>query len=122
MSKVLIVDDDQDICRLLQALLEDEGFQVKSVYNGRQALEVLQREEGWVVLLDLRMPEVDGREVLRRLHQNPRLYRKNKIAVMSAAIRRTRRPQLFLTGEVQRVMPKPFELEEVIEVVETLAG
>ena len=122
MTKVLIVDDDQDICQLLQELLEDEGFQVQSVYNGQQAMEVLQREEGWVVLLDLRMPEVDGREVLRRVQSNPRLRRKNKIVVMSAALRRTRRAQPLLPGIVQRLVAKPFELEEVVEAVEALVS
>src|SRR5262249_53411668 len=112
--KVLIVDDDLDICDLLSELLEAEGFEVCSVHNGQAALEILESDPDWVMLLDLRMPQMDGREVLRHLQRSPRFQKKNRVVLMTASLP-FRRPRLSLPANlVHRVLCKPFELEEVV--------
>lgn len=122
MAKVLIVDDDHDICVLLSDLLAEEGFSVRSAHNGQEALEILQREPGWVVLLDLHMPLVDGREFLRQFQRNPRWQKRNRVVLMSASVP-VKWPRLSLpAGLVQRILPKPFELDEVVGVVQKLAS
>ncbi len=122
MAKVLIVDDDQDICVLLSDLLAEEGFDVQSAHNGQEALEILQREPGWVVLLDLYMPQVDGREFLRQLQRHPCLQKRNRVVLMTASVP-AKRPRLSLpAGLVQSILRKPFELEEVVGVVQQLAS
>src|SRR5215467_5506325 len=84
MTKVLIVDDDEEIRTLLQDMLLEEGFHVDTARDGQEALELLERESGWIILLDIMMPNIDGREVIRRLQANQALREHNKVALMSA--------------------------------------
>jgi CheY-like chemotaxis protein len=122
MTKVLIVDDDDEIRDLLRDVLEEEGFEVDTARDGREALTILQRENGWVVLLDIMMPNVDGREVLRQLEENQRLLDNNKIALMSAGGRLAQEHHRLNNKVVQALLPKPFDLEEVLNVVQQLAS
>jgi CheY-like chemotaxis protein len=67
----LAVDDDPDMLRIVREVLEPAGFDIVSATNGLEALACLERESRvHVILLDLLMPEMDGFEVLERLHQN----------------------------------------------------
>lgn len=71
MSKrtLLIVDDENDLLAELKPLLERSGFVVETAVNGVQALEVTKRLQPDLIILDVLMPQMDGREVLRRLRQ-----------------------------------------------------
>ncbi|MHB0878481.1 MAG: response regulator transcription factor [Anaerolineae bacterium] len=60
-----MVDDDRQIVRLLGAYLEQDGFETLLAYDGEQALHVLRRERPDLVILDLMLPERDGREITR---------------------------------------------------------
>ena len=122
MAKVLIVDDDEEIRALLQDMLVEEGYQVDTARDGQEALDRLQREGGWVILLDIMMPNVDGREVIRRLEDNHSLRDRNKVALMSAG-GRLAQERLHLTSDiVQALLPKPFDLDDVLAVVSRLAS
>lgn len=68
MKRILIVDDDYDICEALQLLLE-RRFEVSVAYNGQQALECLECQSFDAVVLDLMMPVMDGEELMQRLGQ-----------------------------------------------------
>lgn len=70
---VLVVDDDSQIRKLLTVWLERQGHQTAAAANGQEALARLQREAFDLVLLDVRMPEMDGREVLRRMKADDKL-------------------------------------------------
>lgn len=122
MAKVLIVDDDEEIRALLQDMLVEEGYQVDTARDGQEALDRLQRESGWVILLDIMMPNVDGREVIRQLEDNHALRDKNKVALMSAG-GRLAQERLNLTSDVvAALLPKPFDLDDVLAVVSRLAS
>lgn len=64
---ILLVDDEPNIIHLARLYLEKESFQVKSVSDGRAALQAIERERPALVVLDLMLPEIDGWEVCRRL-------------------------------------------------------
>lgn len=68
-AKVLVVDDELHLCNVLRRILEKEGYQVITVANGETALQLTEEEKPDVILLDLLMPGIDGREVCRRVHQ-----------------------------------------------------
>ncbi|HEX2867114.1 MAG TPA: response regulator transcription factor [Ignavibacteriales bacterium] len=68
-SKIMLVDDEQDIVELLRYNIEREGFQVISAFNGREALEKMS-EKPDMIILDVMMPEMDGYEVCRRIREN----------------------------------------------------
>lgn len=122
MPKVLIVDDDDGIRHVLRELLAEEGFQVRTACDGQEALEVLQREGGWVILLDMRMPNIDGPAVLREFERDRRMRDTNKVAVMSAGWGQTQQRPRLQPGFVRAVLSKPFELDNVVEVVTQLAS
>ena len=65
--RVLIVDDERDIIITLSALLADEGYQVRGVYKGRDALDVMRDFDPEVVLIDLALPDITGWEVARQI-------------------------------------------------------
>lgn len=121
MTKVLIVDDDEEIRTLLQDMLLEEGFHVDTARDGQEALDLLERESGWIILLDIMMPNVDGREVIRRLQANQALREQNKVALMSAGGRLAQERLHLATDVVEALLPKPFDLDDVLAVVSRLS-
>ena len=70
---VLVADDEPHIGRIIKMKLEQGPFRVTLAYDGREALEALEREPDiCLVLLDLKLPKVDGLEVLRRIREDQR--------------------------------------------------
>lgn len=68
MVKILVIDDEQSIRHLLDTLLRRKGYDVVLADGGRKGLELFRREHPDVVVLDLKMPEMDGVTVLREIH------------------------------------------------------
>jgi two-component system, NtrC family, response regulator AtoC len=68
-KKVVAIDDEPEIGWLITRILEEEGYRALVTDNGREGLELIRRERPDVVLLDLRLPEMDGLEVLRRVRE-----------------------------------------------------
>jgi CheY-like chemotaxis protein len=67
MTKILVIDDEQGIRHLLDTLLRRKGYDVVLAESGRQGLELFRRERPDVIVLDLKMPEMDGLTVLRQI-------------------------------------------------------
>jgi two-component system alkaline phosphatase synthesis response regulator PhoP len=72
-QRILVVDDDREIVRLLRAYLEQASYQVFVAYDGHRALQVLRRERPDLVVLDLMLPGRDGWEVTRVVRGDPSL-------------------------------------------------
>ena len=68
-QRILVVDDDKSIVKVLSAYLEQSGYQTIPAYDGEMALHTLRREHPDLVILDLMMPGIDGFEVLRTLRE-----------------------------------------------------
>ncbi len=71
MAKIVLAEDERDIRELLVFLLEMEGHQVVAVPDGRQAVQAVQKEKPDLVILDVRMPFMDGYEACRIIKENP---------------------------------------------------
>src|SRR5258707_1310369 len=72
MAKILVVDDEQSIRNLLDTLLKRKGYDVVLAESGRKGLDLFRRERSDVVVLDLKMPEMDGMAVLQEIRKlNP---------------------------------------------------
>ena len=69
-GKILVVDDDQNICELLRLYVEKEGFEVVIANDGRVALEVFEAENPDLILLDIMLPELDGWQVCREIRKH----------------------------------------------------
>jgi DNA-binding NtrC family response regulator len=66
---ILIVDDEEDILNVLKLILTKEGYQVDTALDGKQALQLFRKKSYDIVLTDLRMPEMDGMELLERIKE-----------------------------------------------------
>jgi two-component system alkaline phosphatase synthesis response regulator PhoP/two-component system response regulator VicR len=69
--KILAVDDEKHIVRLVQVNLERQGYEVVTANDGKEALEKVESEHPDLVVLDVMMPYMDGFEVLQNLRRNP---------------------------------------------------
>lgn len=68
-TKILVVDDDVNICKLLQLYLEKEGFEVVVANDGEEAVQMFRSEEPQLVLLDIMLPKLDGWQVCREIRK-----------------------------------------------------
>ncbi|HUU30029.1 MAG TPA: response regulator [archaeon] len=66
-KKILLVDDDEQILDMLGAILEDEGFSIDKTFSGEGALKKVEKEKYDLVISDVRMPGIDGFELLKQI-------------------------------------------------------
>ena len=109
MTRVLVVDDDTFICEVVRDVLEDEGYVVQVAANGAAALKCMSEQWPDVVLVDLRMPVMDGWTFLHVCRQDPRTSQMC-IVVMSAV--QDELPELE-PGAAH--LPKPFDLDTLLQ-------
>ena len=118
MSRILIIEDQNDIRESLAELLEEEGYTVATAANGRQALDGLARGlEPSVILLDLMMPGMDGWEFRRRQQRDPDLAG-IPVVIMSAVDQGSRLAGLDAAAYVR----KPLDLRRLLAAVEDCCG
>jgi two-component system response regulator RpaA len=118
MPRVLVVDDDPQVLRLLRVNLELEGYDVASATNGEAALAECADQVPDLVVCDVMMPGMDGYEVVRRLRKD-RATSKLPIVMLSAKAMRSEMRQGFDAGADEYVT-KPFDPTELIDVVARL--
>ena len=70
-EKILLVDDDQDFSQLLEFDLRKKGYNVTRAFNGEEGLEKVKAEKPALVVLDIKMPKMDGYTFVRRLKKEP---------------------------------------------------
>jgi CheY-like chemotaxis protein len=113
LPTVLIVDDDPAIRKMLVEVLSLEGYPTETAVNGREALETLAKSGPRVVLLDLLMPEVDGRGVLTRLSEFPEEREKHRIILVSAWSNLEAARDISADG----TLVKPFNVNQLLNVL-----
>jgi len=114
-KRVLIVEDDAAIIELLRFLLEQEGLEVEVAHDGLEALDKMEAFSPDLVLLDLRLPKLEGMDVLWEMRQNPRW---NNIPAVIISVDSS--PQTMLQGwrlGVDSYFIKPFDPDELVRVV-----
>ncbi len=108
-TKILVVDDDVNICELIRLYLEKEGFEVVLSYNGLKALEVFRNEAPTLVVLDIMLPGIDGWQVIREVRKIS-----NIPVIMLTAKGETFDKVLGLELGADDYIIKPFETKELI--------
>jgi DNA-binding response OmpR family regulator len=114
---VLVVEDDVCVRAVLTELLVEEGFEVTQASNGFSALRLATEHRPHVVLLDIVLPELSGIDVLRQLRSSPQTRDIGVIVVTGNPDRLTAADRL---NEVDAVMPKPFEIDELLSTLRTV--
>ena len=121
MKKILLVDDQEDVQRLLSLVLEGEDRLLLHAFNGEQALQVAERERPDLVLLDVMMPgSLDGFEVARRIRKTPEISN-CPIVFITAKVQEQDRKMAFDSGG-DAFIAKPFSLEMLRETVQEYLG
>ena len=108
MRTILFVDDDEIVLRSLERGLLDEPYNQLFANSWKQALEILQREEVHVVVTDMRMPEMDGLELLEIIRK---MYPHIVGIVFSGYTEMAALQKAVNQGEIFRFIPKPWKLE-----------
>jgi len=116
-ESILIVDDTPANLRLLAQMLAERGYQVRPVPDGELALAAIRAEPPDLILLDIRMPEMDGYEVCRRLKADSQT-RDIPVIFISALDETQGKVKAFTMGGVDYIT-KPFQIEEVLARVQT---
>ena len=114
---VLVVDDDAELLKMVEILLDEAGYRVIMATEGQEALEKVAQEMPAVILLDMKMPGMDGWEFARQFRA--RYKRRVPIVVLTAAEdARKRAEEIGAEG----YLAKPFEIDGLVQVVERYAG
>ena len=116
MAKVLVIDDEQGIRHLLDTLLSRKGYDVVLADNGRKGLEIFRRERPDVVVLDLKMPEMDGVAVLQQIR---RLTPDQPVIILTGAATPEREQQVRALG-VTEFVEKEFSLHRLGDALKRL--
>lgn len=112
MRSILLVDDDADTRRALREFLTGEGFLVHTARDGQHALNILERIQPDLILLDYKMPVMDGKQFLSLMRRTPQLQT-IPVVILSAATREWSGAHL----EVVDVLTKPVDLEALLATV-----
>ncbi len=118
-AKVLIIEDDDSIRESIHFILADEGYETLEASNATEGQAMLLgSEEPLVVLLDYRLPAMDGCDLLGIIAQDARLRDRHAIVMMSASPKETAQDcEDVLEDLAVPVLGKPFELDELVEAV-----
>lgn len=111
-QRILVVDDDKEIVRLVRAYLEQDGYEVLVAYDGESALHILRRERPDLLILDLMLPDRDGWDVTRIVRGDPSLER-TPILMLTARVQ-DHDKILGLELGADDYVTKPFNPREVV--------
>jgi PleD family two-component response regulator len=117
-GNLLLVDDTPNNLRLLSAMLTEQGYEVRRVVNGQMALKTAQANPPDLILLDIKMPDMNGYEVCQRLKANAET-RDIPVIFISALDEVLDKVKAFAVGGVDYIT-KPFSEEEVFARVENI--
>lgn len=113
LNRVLVIDDQPGIRRLLNEVLSDEGYEVMTAGNGYEGVQKAREENPDVILMDMKMPGMDGIETLRELKV---LHKADRVIMMTAY------GELELVNQAKEIgayayITKPFDIMEVCRMV-----
>ena len=111
-QRILVVDDDREIVRIIRAYLEKAGYTVATAYDGETALHIIRSDRPDLVVLDLMLPDRDGLDITRIVRGDPSLAA-TPIVMLTARVEGEDRVQGLDLG-ADDYIPKPFNPHEVV--------
>lgn len=122
-KNILVVDDEEIITKTLQKLLKKEGYDVDVAKSGKEALEKIKQKDYNLLIVDVRMPEIDGIETIKKIRDYLKQSNKKQI------------PEVVITGyadidkyqegmelEVADYLSKPFDNQDFLNIVKKTIG
>ncbi|MHB2154690.1 response regulator [Calditrichota bacterium GD2] len=118
MVKVLVVDDAPDVREMISDFLQMEGYNVVTASNGLEALEVMEKENPQVAVVDIEMPRMNGLEFAKKvLNQNPDF----PIVIISAYVEKYSMEYISKIG-IKNILRKPIKLVELSKAIKELSN
>ena len=115
-SKILVVDDEPEFCRLFANVLTDMGYQVSTATDGREGLAKIRENPPDILFLDIKMPHMDGLECLRRIRKIKRKF----VVVMMTGHGDIQSAREAMRLGADEYISKPFDLDDLKRLVNEL--
>ncbi len=109
MTRVLVIDDERSICKLLSQVLTNAGYGVESVANGSEGLQQFQNKVYDVVITDIKMHEIGGIELVNHIRKSDRPQ--TPVIAISGT------PWTAEKGDFNKILPKPFSIKSLVNTV-----
>ncbi len=119
-QKILLVDDDPNILKVLSMRLEKTGYEVDSISDGFMALEKIRKDRPDLIILDLMLPEIDGYKVCRMLKFDE-AYKDIPVIMLTGRTQEEDRKKGLQMGADAYIV-KPFESKNLLMKIEELLG
>lgn len=116
---LLLVEDDPDILELLDTTLQFSDYRVVTAVNGKQALEIIEKEHPGIVIADIMMPQVDGFGLVHRLRINPETRNIPVVFITATYITSEDRELAYQIG-VTQIIQKPVDIGAFLETINEL--
>lgn len=114
VNEIMVVDDQPGIRMLLREVFKQTDYQIVTAANGEQALELLKKEDLRLVLLDMKIPKMNGLEIMHKIKD---IKPEVKVIIMTAYGENAMVQEALQNGAVAH-FTKPFDLHELIDTVE----
>ena len=118
-KKIMIVDDEPNICEAVKITLEAEGFKVLTALNGPECLDKLKNELVDLILMDFFMPEMNGRELCSKIRKDPRLTSLPVVFLTVAQFGGIGKEKLHKLN-IADYIAKPFDNEDLVRRVKKI--
>ena len=119
-TKVLIVDDEYHITRVMTFMLRREGLDCYTASDGEEALSLLDREQFLIIFLDVNMPEMSGIEVCRRIRCHP--LQSEAYVIFVSACTQDRINEIGIEAGANDFITKPFDPDVILSKVRDITG
>jgi len=113
---LLIVEDDPDILKLLNTALTFKGYRVVTAHNGKEGLEVIQRQRPAIVIADIMMPQLDGFGLVHRIRINPQTRDIPVVFITATYVAREDKDFALNIGAT-RFLQKPIDMEKFVAMI-----
>jgi two-component system phosphate regulon response regulator PhoB len=111
MTRILAVDDDKDILEVLQYILEDSGYEVETLANGQDIFDTINQNPPDLILLDIMLGNLDGRDLCRKVKTNKET---RNIPVILISASHDVSQSLNQIGAPDDFIAKPFDIDELL--------
>ena len=115
----MVVDDEENVVELVKVLLEQEGYKVITASNGKECLEKLKTTKPDLILLDMMMPGMSGREVCEKIRANPKT-RDIKVVFLTVARFSETGKHVLESLNVTDYITKPFDNEDLLRRIKKI--
>jgi DNA-binding response OmpR family regulator len=124
IRRIIIIDDDREMCHEVQEVLVDEGYSVTAAYDGTEGLALIDSHGCDLLLLDLKMPGLDGPAILGKLKDKDE---RPRVLVLTAKLLEAASPNQWfgdheIDDMVDGILLKPFSVPDLLAAIKRIAG